>query len=201
MGLRESSLGRRYYAWLDTLLLPGLTRLGISPQALSWTGMGVALAVPLGFALHPLAGLGLMLASGLFDSLDGLLARRTGRATPAGALLDSTLDRVSDTAYLLGFWVLFLGRADLAPASAVFLMAATTTPLISYVKARALTLAPDAHCAQGPMSREVRVIFLLFWALALGVLGASGTLLWVGLCVYTLLTLVTALRRLRAFDR
>lgn len=81
-----------------------------------------------------------MLLSGLLDLLDGPLARATGRSSRFGALLDSTLDRISDALPLLGLTVLFArdGWGWAAAIPSVALLAGYT---VSYVRARCEGLA------------------------------------------------------------
>lgn len=81
-----------------------------------------------------------MLLSGLLDLLDGPLARATGRSSRFGALLDSSLDRISDALPLLGLTVLFArdGWGWAAAIPSVALLAGYT---VSYVRARCEGLA------------------------------------------------------------
>src|SRR5579859_2559047 len=81
----------------------GLARTGVSPTQLTLVGFGlnVAVAVVLALGFLTLGGL-LLLLAGAFDTLDGALARVSKRATTFGAFLDSTLDRYSEAALLLG---------------------------------------------------------------------------------------------------
>ena len=108
---------------------------GITPNALTLISLAPAIAAGV------LAAGGqffwaavLMLASGLFDILDGALARQTGRASRFGALLDSSLDRLSDAAVPLG---LVLVYAPHGPAVMVPALAVLSGYTISYVRARA----------------------------------------------------------------
>lgn len=79
-----------------------------------------------------------------FDVVDGAVARRSGTATPFGAFLDSTLDRVAD-AFLFGGLVLYYARESSGPLPwdrssamlAVALVALVATQLTSYTRARA----------------------------------------------------------------
>ena len=77
-----------------------------------------------------------MLLSGVFDLLDGALARVSGRSTRFGALLDSTLDRFSEAALFLGLLAYYAGQGSLQEM--VLIGAALVgSVMTSYVRARA----------------------------------------------------------------
>jgi CDP-diacylglycerol--glycerol-3-phosphate 3-phosphatidyltransferase len=196
MPLRHHPLARGYYRLLQAAVLPWVRRCHIRADQLTWFGALVALTVPLGFGLHPLAGLLLMLLSGSADALDGHLAREAAQAAPWGAFLDSSLDRLSDGCYLLGFWILFW-QADRALSGALLLWPTLiATLMISYVKARAEALGGD--CPVGLMERAARIVFLCVWALCLALLPAWGeTLLYGGAVVHLGLTVATVIQRIR----
>jgi len=99
----------------------------------------------------------LVLVAGCFDMLDGSLARRTGRVTPFGALLDSTLDRVSEGVVLAAVCYLFASAGHSIDAGIVAL-ALLGSVLVSYTRARAETLGLE--CTVGIMSRPERIILI-----------------------------------------
>jgi CDP-diacylglycerol--glycerol-3-phosphate 3-phosphatidyltransferase len=195
MSLRDSSLARAYYRVVESLLLAPLMRVFKHPDQITIAGALVSALTPLGFYLHPAAGLAVLLASGLADSLDGPMARKMGLASRYGAFLDSSLDRVSDFLYLAGFWVLFRDLPEFFWASLLTMAAVTATLMISYTKARAEGLG--GSCKAGLMSRAPRVIYLLAWAVLLVVLPAyREAVLWWGLSVYTTLAVFTVAQRI-----
>ncbi len=130
------------------------------------------------------AGL-LVLAAGLFDMLDGALARHTGRVSRFGAVLDSTLDRLSEAAILVAAVFLFATEAMVAAAvlAGATLAGAMT---VSYLRARmeALGLAGRG----GLFTRPERVI-----ALALGLLIDQ---LIIALVIVAVFSFITAGQRL-----
>ncbi len=200
MGLRTSRLGRTYYRLLSAVVLPVARGLGLGPNGITVAGLAVACLVPPAFALHPLWGLTAMALSGLADSLDGLVSRELGLSTRFGALLDSSTDRAADVLYLSGFWLLFRDDPYLVPATALFFAAMTVTLLISYIKARIEGLG--GSCPSALMSREARTVYLMAWALVLGLSGESrGVVLWGGLWLYLVLCLLTAGHRLLRVGR
>lgn len=188
-------MGQGYYRMVDRWLMPLALRSGLSPDQATLLGLAAAVFVPAGYLLHPLAGAALILLSGLADSLDGLLARRRGLLLPSGAFFDSCVDRISDSLYLAGIWVLFW--PDHHPLAAGMILAAclTSTFLISYTKARAESLG--ASLAGGLMERAARIVFLLAWTLVLALLPSmEGAVLWSGAALYFFLTAGTAGRRM-----
>jgi hypothetical protein len=80
-----------------------LARTGLSPNALTLIGLGVAVvaAIAAGAGAWLLAGL-LVIFGGVFDMFDGLVARATGKASKAGAFLDSTFDRWGEGVVYVG---------------------------------------------------------------------------------------------------
>jgi len=146
-----------------------LAKMPISPNALTWLGflltVGAAVLIATGHLLA--AGL-LVLFAGFFDILDGALARRTSRTTRFGGILDSTLDRLSEAALLLGILVLFLLAEEqsvlftlLAKKWSILLVgvALLVSPLVSYIRARAEALGLE--CQVGLFTRAERVVVLV----------------------------------------
>jgi CDP-diacylglycerol---glycerol-3-phosphate 3-phosphatidyltransferase len=198
--LRSSALAATYYRLMQRFLLPRLPAWGLTPNRLTWTGMLIAIVVPLGFWAHPFLGFGLILVSGVADSLDGLMARHQKRSSTWGAFLDSSLDRISDFFYLMGFWVPLSRQAEPVWATLAVFVGLLLTLLISYTKCRAEALG--CHCPVGLMERGVRVVYLILWALVLGLLPAHETAsLWLGLALYSALSLATVIHRVRYIRR
>ena len=154
----RASLRRALGVYLERPAARALTWAGVSPDAVTIVGLVVALtAAGLVGAGYLLAGGLVLLASGVFDMLDGALARATGRAGPFGALLDSTVDRVSEAAVLFGVSVHFLFR-DSSLVVLLSFLALTGSLMVSYVRARAEAL--DVDCEVGVMTRTERVVAL-----------------------------------------
>jgi len=123
-------------------LFPFLFRRRVNPNVLTVSGALVALVAAFYFASgNFVVGGALILASGFFDLVDGVVARHHGSATRFGAFLDSTLDRFVDMTLLLGIAVHFAARGD----AGVVLLAGITliaSVLVSYAKARAELVLP-----------------------------------------------------------
>lgn len=141
----------------------GLVRLGVDPDALTWLSLVLSLAsAPLLAAGRFGLAAALLVAGAVLDALDGMVARARGRAGPAGAVLDSCVDRLSDAAPLAGLAIFYRGSAA---ALAIPLVAMVASSLVSYARAKAdiyrLTLP------NGLMRRHERVGYLIA-ALVLG---------------------------------
>ena len=131
----------------------------ITPNVITWFGFLVTLGAA-GFIITGhlfTAGLVVLLA-GFFDILDGALARRTNQTTRFGALLDSTLDRLSEAVLLLSILVLNLLRDQMTIEVLLVCLALIGSLLVSYVKARAEAL--DLECQVGLFTRGERVAVL-----------------------------------------
>jgi CDP-diacylglycerol--glycerol-3-phosphate 3-phosphatidyltransferase len=141
----------------------------ISPNALTLLGFLVTVGAAALIATEHLLAAGLMvLFAGFFDILDGALARWTDRTTRFGGILDSTLDRLSEAALLLGILVLFLLVEEqsvlftfLAKKWSILLVgiALFVSPLVSYIRARAEAMGLE--CQVGLFTRAERVVVLV----------------------------------------
>ncbi len=141
-----------------TLLAPLvrlLTRLGVSPNALTVAGVVITTAGALAFFLQrPRIGGFLVLLGGLCDAIDGSLARNAGKATRFGALLDSSVDRYAEFVMLFGIGGYFLMVSDYVSAAATFL-ALCGSFMVSYTRARAESLE-NRHLAGGGLRQLYR---------------------------------------------
>ena len=173
-------------AKITTPLVPFINRLGISPDVLTWIGLlitaGAAAAIATNYLL--LGGL-LVLFSGLFDILDGALARYSNKSTVFGALLDSTFDRLSEGLLFLGLVILYLnGGHSLEIVLIVVVLVCSF--LISYIRARSEGLGIE--CKTGLFTRTERVILL-----ALGLLLNQILIALILLAVFTVVTVIQRL--------
>jgi CDP-diacylglycerol--glycerol-3-phosphate 3-phosphatidyltransferase len=113
-------------------------------------------AVLFGLGYVRVAGV-VMLLGGLFDALDGAVARESNRMSAFGAFLDSTLDRLSEAAIFVG--IVFFYAAAARPYEALLAGAAMTFSLLtSYARARAEGLG--IGCKVGLLERAGRVVIL-----------------------------------------
>jgi CDP-diacylglycerol--glycerol-3-phosphate 3-phosphatidyltransferase len=98
-----------------------------------------------------------MLVASATDALDGTLARLTSQQSRFGAFLDSTLDRLSEGAVLIGLLTWFVGQR-LAGAAILTAVALLGSVMVSYTRARAEGLGYT--CKVGILTRPMRVILL-----------------------------------------
>jgi CDP-diacylglycerol--glycerol-3-phosphate 3-phosphatidyltransferase len=135
-----------------------LARAGVAPDHLTLLGfagnIGAGVLAACGEFLF--AGIVMLVASTL-DLLDGALARGMGRASAFGAVLDSTLDRLSEAAVLAGLTFYFADRGS--TEEAVLCIAALAGSLmVSYIRARAQFFGLDL--TDGLFTRAERVLLL-----------------------------------------
>lgn len=177
----------------------GLLRLGLSPDHVTMIGttfvvLTALIAYPPG---HLLAGT-LVIAVFVFaDSLDGTMARISGRSSDWGAFLDSTLDRISDAAIFAGLAMWFAGRDD--PVGLGLTLAALVLgQLVSYTRARAEGLG--AQAAVGIAERTERLIVVLVAAGVVG-MGLPVAVLTVAMGLLAAASAVTVVQRMLVVRR
>jgi phosphatidylglycerophosphate synthase len=172
---------------LATRSITGLARTRVTPNALTAGGVTLcALASVLVYfeyrheVLFFWLGAILFVAGSLLDILDGALARQSGKASPFGAFVDSTTDRISE-AFMLGAIALVLVRDGSELGIALTVAALTGSFLVSYTRARAEALGLRGDVGIGSRAERVVVItaglVLAPWVpleLALGLLTVSA---------------------------
>jgi len=145
-------------SYITNPLVGILSKSRLKPNTLTFIelaiSIGAAYAIVTGYFL--LGGI-LVLVSGLFDLLDGALARFTKQSTKFGAILDSTIDRLSEAAIFCGLLVWYMPKV--ATLEIVLIFAALIGSfLVSYIRARAEGLGLE--CRVGLFTRAERVIVL-----------------------------------------
>ena len=130
----------------------------LSPNAISLTGLAlnVLAAVLVWEGLMFLGGVAFIVGS-IMDTLDGRYSRMSGKGTPFGAFLDSTLDRAEEGIVLAAVAGYFALHGNQVAAAAV-VIAVTASLLVSYTRARAEALGVE--CKVGIATRPVRVVIL-----------------------------------------
>jgi len=167
----------------------------LTPNTISLTGfsLNIVAAVLVWERYFFLAGVAFIVGS-LMDTLDGRYSRMSGKGTPFGAFLDSTLDRASEGIVLTGVAAYFADRHDVFPVAAV-VVAVLFSLLVSYTRARAEALGVE--CKVGIASRAVRVVIL-----SIGLVFARGAslgdfeLLAASVYVLAALAVVTTVQRI-----
>ncbi len=177
--------------YVETPVALLLGRMGLTPNLVSIIGLLIAGAGAylIGVGQWWAGGL-VILFAGAFDMFDGALARATGRASNFGALLDSTIDRVSEAVALLGVLAYYLSKNNDMGALLVY-GALVGSIMVSYMRARSEGLGID--CKVGVMTRPERVALMGF---GLIVAHWIPPVLLVVLGVITALTILTAVHRL-----
>jgi len=137
---------------------------------------------------HFLLGGVLVLVSGLFDILDGALARLTRKSTKWGAILDSIVDRIAEAAILFGLLVWYIRDTAQGNILEIMLVYAVLVGsfLISYIRARAEGLG--WQCQVGLFTRAERVIVL--------VIGLLINQIFIALCILAAFVFITVVQRL-----
>ena len=135
-----------------------LSTMRVRPDTLTFTGWGLSLGAAVLFGLGHIRGAGaVMLLAGLFDALDGAVARRTDLMSDFGAFLDSTLDRLSESAVFVGI-IFFYASTAHSYGALLAGVAMTFSLLTSYTRARAEGL--NLKCEVGILERAGRVVIL-----------------------------------------
>ncbi len=185
-------------------LIKGMIKIGITPNIVTTVGfIGniVAAAFFIVASQQPdlcsqatTVGWGgfIIIASGLFDMMDGRLARMGNMSSSFGAMWDSTLDRYSELVSLFGIVLVFLENEGWFWMGVVTFAAMVGSVMVSYVRARAEGL--DIECKVGFMQRPERVVVTAVTAILTGV---SGSLWWLagGMILIAVLANITAFWR------
>jgi CDP-diacylglycerol--glycerol-3-phosphate 3-phosphatidyltransferase len=172
-------------------------RAGIRPNVLTTFGTLIVISsgVSFGFGYIRLGG-ALLLASGVFDILDGQVARQGGMMTTFGAFYDSTLDRVGEAAVFAGLAIYFerggVPAAWQTVALGLALAGLAMSTLVSYARARAEGLGLE--CKVGIAPRAERIFFLGAPTLLFGS-GRNGMLLFWIVAILAVAATITVIQR------
>jgi phosphatidylglycerophosphate synthase len=162
---------------LMTPIAVGLGRLGLTPNALTLIGFGIAI-IAAGLAVAHLwlpAGL-LVVFGGVFDLFDGSLARATGKASTFGAFMDSTFDRWGEAIVYIGvIWGAMTLDIDLAVVLGAAAMGSAFMVSYTRAKSESLGFAPGTGMANvGLAPREIRIVILTIGLVLAGLLPAAA---------------------------
>lgn len=145
------------------LVVRGLALSRINPNVLTFIGLviNIVAATFLAIGSFRLAG-GIIIFGGLFDMVDGRVARETNQVTRFGGFFDSVLDRYSDLALLMGLLVFYgtINRPFYVVLTAIVM---TASVMISYTRTRAENIIPT--CKVGFLERPERVVLIIIGAL------------------------------------
>ncbi len=180
--------------WLLYKIVHGLALTRISPNALTFLGLviNVGAAVLFGLAnsgnqrrMFVYAAL-VIIGAGIFDMVDGRVARATNQVTQFGGFFDSVIDRYSDVALFFGLLV-YYARANRFLYVVLTALVMISSVLVSYARARAESLIPS--CKVGFMERPERIVLIIIGAL----FNRMAPVLW----IIAVLSTITVIHRIR----
>jgi CDP-diacylglycerol---glycerol-3-phosphate 3-phosphatidyltransferase len=176
-------------------IVDGLALTRISPNALTFIGLliNVVAACYFGFAsadndqaaMFRYAGL-VIIGAGIFDMVDGRVARATNQVTEFGGFFDSVIDRYSDVALFFGLLV-YYARANRFFYVVLVAFVMTSSLMVSYTRARAENMIKQ--CKVGFMERPERIVLVIIGALW----NVMAPVLW----VLAVLSTITVIHRIR----
>ncbi|MBN1781772.1 CDP-alcohol phosphatidyltransferase family protein [bacterium] len=179
---------KEFYYLLFDPIITFFIRLNVNPNLFTSIGLvfGGVSAVYAAMGSFRMAGVFLLL-SGICDSIDGTIARRSGRESKFGALLDSTLDRYSEMLVFFGLAFYFI-REQAFITSLALAIGLGGSLMVSYVRARAEGLGFE--CKVGMMQRVERIVLLAFGALTFRIVLVAA--IW----IIAILSNITAIHRI-----
>jgi CDP-diacylglycerol--glycerol-3-phosphate 3-phosphatidyltransferase len=163
-----------------------LTLSRIHPNVLTFLGLVINIVAAALFAKGRFQAAGLVvIGAGLFDMVDGRVARESNRVTRFGGFFDSVLDRYSDLCLLIGLLVYYsdINRNFYVVLTAVVMMGSV---MVSYTRSRAENTIPK--CKVGFLERPERIVLILIGAL----FNRMAPVLW----VIAVLSTVTVIHRM-----
>ena len=180
--MNRLTIRKKLSSFLETPVALLLIKLGLSPNKITVLGLIIAVLSAYLISVGELAFGGVaLLVSGLFDILDGAVARLSDKETKYGSFLDSVTDRISESVILLGLLIYFLDISSTWGAVLTY-TAVVGSIGVSYARARAEGLGIE--CKIGIMTRPERVATLV-----IGLITGS----WWMWSIYISLTLISSL--------
>ena len=159
--------------WVLNLIVRWLSDHMVHPNILTLIGFVINIFAAVLFGKNLLFWAGLVVVfAGIFDMVDGEVARRTGRVTKFGAFFDSVIDRYSDMVLLFGLVYLY-SKNDSTFYMGLAVFAIIGSIMTSYTRARAESLIPS--CKVGFLERPERIVLLIIGALS----NRMAAVLWV----------------------
>ena len=163
----------RCFGWFINALVNVLALSRINPNVLTFLGLVVNIWAAFLFAAGRFRwGAIVVIFAGLFDMVDGRVARETNQVTRFGGFFDSVLDRYSDLAVLAGM-LIYYASIDRFFYVVLTAIAMTGTVLVSYARARAENIIP--RCKVGFLERPERVVLIIIG----GLFNRMAQVLWV----------------------
>ena len=181
-----TSLNGKLFGWMMDGSVGWLALSRIHPNVLTFLGLVINILAAWMFSRGKFLAAGLVVVgAGLFDMVDGRVARATDRVTRFGGFFDSVLDRYSDLALFMGLLVYYasINRFFYIVLTAVVM---TGSVMVSYSRARAENSIPK--CKVGFLERPERVVLIIIGAL----FNRMAQVLW----VIAILSNVTVIHRM-----
>ena len=173
-------------------------RIGITPNAVTWTGAIAVVASALYFYPTGDFFLGTVIISifALSDLFDGTMARISQKGSSKwGGFLDSTIDRITDSAILIGVCIFLIDKND--PLTLVVIVTLVTGMLVPYIRAKAESF--NIECSGGIAERTERLIISL---VAIGFAGLGVPyVLSIGMWLLAALGTYTVIQRMLIVKR
>jgi len=145
------------------MIVRGLALSRIHPNVLTFLGLLINILAACLLAVGAFRAAGfVIIGAGLFDMVDGRVARETNQVTRFGGFFDSVLDRYSDLGLLMGLLVWY-GSINRPFYVVLTALAMTACVMISYARARAENTIPT--CKVGFLERPERVVLMIIGAL------------------------------------
>ncbi len=161
----------------------------INPNIITIIGLLISIFSGVLFASGNLiAGAVFIILSGFFDMIDGAIARSQNRRTKFGGFLDSTCDRFSDAAIIIG--LIFSGFID--PILGALAIHSSMT--VSYIRAKAEK--EGIKCTVGIAERAERLLIITFGAIIAGLLNNSHSIMFIAMALLTILSYITVFQRI-----
>src|ERR1700741_1560784 len=184
-----SAFGRAC-GWLLDRIVHTLALTRISPNVLTFVGLMINIAAAFLFGHANAANTGRMflyaglviIGAGIFDMVDGRVARRTNQVTIFGAFFDSVIDRYSDVVLFFGL-VVYYARPNHFRYVVLTAFVMVTSLMVSYTRARAEALI--GQCKVGFMERPERIVLVIIGAL----FNRMAPVLWI-LAVISTITVI-----------
>ena len=188
---------RAFFTKVFTPVAKLFLSLGISPDIVTIVGtLGVSFGALAFYPRHEfLIGTLVITAFVFSDTIDGVMARMSGRSGRWGAYLDSTLDRLGDAAIFGGLVLWYAGGGDDVLMAGLALACLILGSVVSYSKARAEGLGMTANV--GIAERADRLVAVLLTTGLVG-LGLPEVILGVVLALLALDSLITIIQRMWA---
>ena len=173
-------------------------RLGMTPNAVTWTGAVAVVAAALFF--YPkgefFIGTVIICVMALSDLFDGTMARISHKGSSRwGGFLDSTIDRITDSAILVGVSIYLINNDD--PLAIVVVVTLVTGILVPYIRAKAESFGIE--CSGGIAERTERLV------LSLAAIGFTGLgvpyIMAIGMWSLALLGTYTVVQRMLIVKR